>query len=55
MVGKTLQVIEVMHMSYIKTIWKDEEHNMKDRFNRDEMFYKIADINIPMKEKKMMF
>ncbi len=25
---------------------------MKDRFNRDEMFYRIADINIPMKEKK---
>ena len=25
---------------------------MKDRLNRDEMFYKIADINIPMMEKK---
>lgn len=25
---------------------------MKDRFNRDEMFYRIADINIPMKENK---
>lgn len=25
---------------------------MKDRLNRDEMFYRIADINIPMKEKK---
>ena len=25
---------------------------MKDRLNRDEMFYRIADINIPMKENK---
>ena len=25
---------------------------MKDRLNRDEMFYRIADINIPMKERK---
>lgn len=49
MVGKILLVTEVMLLSNTKY---RKDKNMTDRFNRDEMFYRIADINIPMKEKK---